>query len=88
MSRHAALKLDGWLTGAAEHAELTAEIAAASGVPCIGRPEWLSDDIADRLEAVEACTRCPVLSACQRAAMAVSPTFGVWHGRDYTRRKP
>lgn len=84
MTRHSKLQLDG----AAEHAELTAEIAAASGVPCIGREEWLSDAASDRQEAAEACTRCPVLDACQRAADAVRPSFGVWHGRDYSGRKP
>lgn len=76
-----------WLAGAAEHAALATEIAATSGVPCIGRPEWLSDDVADRLEAAQGCHYCPVLDACQRAATAISPSFGVWHGRDYSGRR-
>lgn len=55
---------------------------AGQRVPCIGRPEWTSEALDDRVEAVEACQWCPVLTACLAAARTIKASSGVWGGVD------
>lgn len=79
-----------WLKGAAEHHELTLAVETALddglAVPCHDRDEWLSEDADVRTEAAGACSWCPVKSRCAALAAAAKPDFGVWAGRDRTRR--
>lgn len=51
-------------------------------VPCIGRDEWISESVEDRVEAVEACTYCAVIDQCSATAKAIKATSGVWAGID------
>jgi hypothetical protein len=79
-----------WLKGAAEHRELILAVEAALddglSVPCHDRSEWLSEDAEERAEAATACSWCPAKSRCAALAAAMRPEFGVWAGRDRTRR--
>jgi hypothetical protein len=79
-----------WLKGAAEHHELVTAMETALddglAVPCHDRSEWLSEDAQVRAEAASACSWCPVKSRCAALAAAAKPEFGVWAGRDRTRR--
>ena len=43
---------------------------------------WLSEDPAERAQAVGRCAGCPVLLECDTAAVELRVTFGVWAGRD------
>ena len=57
--------------------------------PCaelLGADLWLSDSHDDRAEAAVWCVGCAVFTECAEAAGEFRPTFGVWAGRDYTRR--
>jgi hypothetical protein len=47
---------------------------------------WLSEMEAERREAARLCRGCSVLRPCRDAAEAQRETFGVWGGRDFTRR--
>lgn len=52
--------------------------------PCLGRPEWTSDDPADRAAALEGCTHCPHQAPCGAYARAAREAHGVWAGTDRT----
>jgi hypothetical protein len=47
---------------------------------------WLSEDEKERGEAARLCLGCPVFHPCGEAARARGERFGVWGGRDRTRR--
>jgi hypothetical protein len=47
---------------------------------------WLSEDEPERAEAVRLCRGCPVIQPCRTAATANNETFGVFGGKDFTRR--
>ena len=47
---------------------------------------WLSEHEAERREAARLCFGCPVLVECGAAATANDERWGVWAGRDFTRR--
>jgi hypothetical protein len=47
---------------------------------------WLSDSEEERARAALRCGGCPVLVECGRAAVARRERFGVWSGKDYTRK--
>lgn len=68
------------LLALAERGELPACVRWPDGNP------WLSEDVEIRAEAAQACTGCPVMAACDRAAVESQVTFGVWAGRDRTGR--
>lgn len=59
-------------------------------LPCEMDPErWFADtatSVGARLvaSAIDACTKCPVLAACQQYTDKVRPDVGVWAGRYYT----
>jgi hypothetical protein len=80
--------------GAAAGEQLTAALinAAAQGLrtPC-SEPDthhyWLSEDPAERKKAARWCRGCPVLHDCGAAAAARREAFGVWGGRDFTKRQ-
>ena len=60
-------------------------------VPCRGdaRERWTSEDRTDRATAAQLCqTACPALGACTDYADDVTPSFGVWAGRDHGHRTP
>ena len=72
----------------AQH-ELDAAIGAADGaVPCLepGPNLWLSEQSAQRREAVKRCGNCPVIAECGAVAAAMPlQVWGVFGGLDYTR---
>jgi hypothetical protein len=47
---------------------------------------WLSEHEAERATAVMLCDHCPIIDPCAAPATANRETFGVYGGRDYTRR--
>jgi hypothetical protein len=47
---------------------------------------WLSDNAADRAEAARLRVGCPIFNPCGQAAEARGERFGVWAGRDFTRK--
>lgn len=47
---------------------------------------WLSEHEPERAEAATLCAGCPVFFPCGQAAEAHDERFGVWGGRDFTRR--
>jgi Transcription factor WhiB len=48
---------------------------------------WLSEHEGERAEAVKLCSGCPVLAECDEAAEARQERFGVWAGKDRTKRQ-
>lgn len=65
------------------YAELVASVQeSASSVPCLGRDEWLSDDVVVRLQAAAGCDACPVRSLCGSYATVAGEKAGVWGGKD------
>ena len=48
---------------------------------------WLSDDERLRAMAARWCAGCPVLAECGAAADETPERFGVWAGRDRTKRE-
>jgi Transcription factor WhiB len=66
--------------------------AAADGLRphCSDPPSrhlWLSEFEGERREAARLCGGCPVFRPCDQAAEARQERFGVWGGRDRTRRQ-
>lgn len=49
-------------------------------------PLWLSEKPEERALAASWCTGCPVLVECGQAGAEYRANFGVWGGRDRTRR--
>jgi hypothetical protein len=47
---------------------------------------WLSEEAYERALAMRWCTGCPVIVECDAAATARHESFGVWGGRDHTKR--
>jgi hypothetical protein len=47
---------------------------------------WLSERDTERASAVMLCDHCPVLNVCRDAAELRQETWGVWGGRDFSRR--
>lgn len=47
---------------------------------------WLSEDPRMRALAARWCAGCPVLAECDRAGVEAKHKFGVWGGKDRTRR--
>jgi hypothetical protein len=47
---------------------------------------WLSEDEDERARAARRCGGCPVFAECGEAARVRNERFGVWGGRDRTRR--
>ena len=47
---------------------------------------WLSEHDAERAIAVMMCDHCPVLTACRDTAELRQETWGVWGGKDFSRR--
>lgn len=53
---------------------------------CHGSDAWLSEDAEVRAEAAARCAGCVVLAECEAAARELKPSFGVYGGRDHTKR--
>ena len=53
-------------------------------IPCVGGALWLSEDQAERSEAMRLCGGCLLTELCGDAADARSESFGVWAGKDYS----
>ena len=53
---------------------------------CVSRPDQWSSNArpAQRRDAIEACTYCPVMAACRAFAIANAEKQHVWGGRDFT----
>lgn len=47
---------------------------------------WLSEIKAERAEAAKLCRGCPVIIPCGQAATARQERWGVWGGRDFSRK--
>jgi Transcription factor WhiB len=47
---------------------------------------WLSEHESERQVAVMLCRHCPVLTVCRDTAEQRDERFGVWGGRDFSRR--
>jgi hypothetical protein len=47
---------------------------------------WLSEREAERAAAILLCDHCPILTICRDTAEARDERWGVWGGRDFTRR--
>jgi hypothetical protein len=47
---------------------------------------WLSESDADRAVAVQLCPHCPILTECRDSAEANDERWGVWGGKDFSRR--
>jgi hypothetical protein len=47
---------------------------------------WTSDSDAERAVAVMLCDHCPVLTVCRDTAELRQETWGVWGGKDFSRR--
>lgn len=62
---------------------------AGTPTPCTGQPDgpWLSEDPEVRAVAATWCEQCPLIVECDDAARELRVTFGVWAGRDRTRRQ-
>lgn len=50
-----------------------------------GNP-WLADDPGLRAMAARWCEGCPIVEPCAQAAKEMKASFGVWGGRDVTKR--
>lgn len=48
---------------------------------------WVSEDPDERALAVPLCRPCPVRAQCHAAAVESRASFGVWAGKDHTRRQ-
>ena len=68
------------------HDRLAELVLATDGLtpPCLGRDEWISEDDADRVQAVQACGWCVLLDDCAAVAGELRPVAGVWAGGDFT----
>lgn len=53
-------------------------------VPCLNRPEWISENPEERALAAALCTGCPVQVECYVAGDDTNQRHGVWGGRDFT----
>lgn len=53
---------------------------------CRGSDAWLSESPEVRADAAARCAGCIVLAECEAAARELKPTFGVYGGRDFTKR--
>lgn len=66
-------------------------LAAAGGRPRCGdwseTSPWLADDPRLRELAAKWCAGCPVIVECDAAAVENKERFGVWGGRDRTKRE-
>ena len=47
---------------------------------------WLSESKSERQTAVTLCQHCPVLTVCRNTAEQRDERWGVWGGRDFSRR--
>ena len=47
---------------------------------------WLSEHEGERAIAVMLCDHCPVLNICRDTAQLRQETWGVWGGKDFSRR--
>jgi Transcription factor WhiB len=47
---------------------------------------WLSERDAERATAVMLCDHCPILTVCRDTAEQRQETWGVWGGKDFSRR--
>jgi len=47
---------------------------------------WLSEHDTERAIAITLCDHCPVLTECRRTAQLRGERFGVWGGKDFSRR--
>lgn len=66
---------------------LNKALEACGGVPCRERERnrlWISEERADREQAVARCADCPVLALCRTAGRF--ERFGVWGGIDRSPR--
>jgi hypothetical protein len=55
--------------------------------PCATDPEpWVSEDRAERTQAVGLCQLCPLLGVCSDLAAEIRPSFGVWAAVDHSPR--
>jgi hypothetical protein len=63
---------------------VTDALSQGQAVPCVGRDEWISEDLEERAEAAALCKPCPILAACASAAPSQRRvgSFGVWAGVD------
>jgi hypothetical protein len=48
---------------------------------------WISEIDSERAQAALLCGGCPVFAECGDAAIAHDERFGVWAGRDFTRKQ-
>lgn len=65
--------------------QLVELVDSGRSTPCLVDPApFTSDDRAERREAAAACSPCPVLVECARAALAGDEPAGVWGGVDLT----
>lgn len=53
---------------------------------CRGSDAWLSESPEVRADAAARCAPCVVLAECTEAARELKPSFGVFGGRDWTKR--
>lgn len=53
---------------------------------CHGSDDWLSEAPEVRAEAARWCAPCIVLGQCTEAARELKPSFGVFGGKDWTKR--
>jgi hypothetical protein len=61
--------------------------AAGQKIPCSDSADlWLSESQHARAEAARLCRGCPVIAECRAAAKARGERFGVWGGKDFTRK--
>lgn len=86
-------RLDAQRLGAAQQWLRLAVKVARDPVPCLepGPDLWLSEDPAQRRQAVERCKSCPVIEQCGDLADAMPPqqeVWGVFGGRDYASDDP
>jgi hypothetical protein len=47
---------------------------------------WLSERESERATAVLLCDHCPILNVCRSTAELRQETWGVWGGKDFSRR--
>jgi Transcription factor WhiB len=47
---------------------------------------WLSEHQTERATAVMLCDHCPILTVCRDTAEQRQETWGVWGGKDFSRR--
>lgn len=71
------------------HQGLVKAAAEELRIPCGAwseGPPWLSEDPRLREVAAAWCQACPVIDECDQAAKWLRVDFGVWGGRDRTKR--